>query len=111
MPEMTFRFTTECEMTLAGESYEDVYLRFKDFMHGELSVQDRAQIAVYPPETDQMFFHLDNETTFHEIPYFKGGFSDDIVRYSEGHSLRTVQAPTQATLSQKVQGFIPEFYW
>ena len=29
MATMTFRFTTECELTLTGVSYEDIYLRLK----------------------------------------------------------------------------------
>ncbi len=111
MPTMTFRFTTECEMTLKGDSYEDVYLRFKDFMHGELAVQNQAQLKVYPPESDQMFFHMGEEDDFHEIPRFKGGFSDDIVRHCEGHPLTPGPVTTRAMLSQKVKGFIPDFYW
>lgn len=111
MPAMTFRFTTECEMTLQGDSYEDIYLRFKDFMHGNLSLQHQAQLTVYPPESEQMFFHLGDDSGYHEIPYFKGGFSDDIVRYCGEHPLKPNFAPTQGTLSKKVQSFMPDFYW
>ena len=85
MPAITFRFTTECEMTLSGDSYEDIYLSFKDFMHSKQSMQNAAHVAVYPPESDQIFFHLDGEDKSFEIPYFKGSFSEDIVRYCEGH--------------------------
>lgn len=110
MPAMTFRFTTECEMTLEGDSYEDIYLRFKDFMHGALDVQNKATTAVYPPESDQIFFHLDDEQQFREIPYFKGGFSDDIVRYCEGRALNAKPAFTQSMLAQNVKAY-PEYYW
>lgn len=110
MPTMTFRFTTECEMTLEGESYEDIYLRFKDFMHGTMDVQKKARIMVYPPESEQMFFHLDTETEFHEIPYFKGGFGDDIVRHCEGQSLRSTPIFSTQMLAKNVHAY-PEYYW
>ena len=55
MPSMKFRFTTECEMTLEGESYEDIYLKFKDFQHGDTSIAARAHLEVCPPESDQLF--------------------------------------------------------
>ena len=110
MPAITFRFTTECEMKLEGDSYEDIYLRFKDFMHGSLEVQRKAQIAVYPPESDQIFFHLDDDQRFREIPYFKGGFSDDIVRHCEGHPLKPAPMFSQDMLARNVSAY-PEYYW
>ncbi|WP_317930602.1 hypothetical protein [Halioxenophilus sp. WMMB6] len=76
-----FRFTTECEMTLYGQSYEDIYLQFKDFMHGNLSVAHRADLSVYPPETVQMFFSLEQSNETHEIPLFKGDFRQDIIEH------------------------------
>ena len=39
MATMTFRFATECEMTLSGDSYEEIYLKFKDFQHGKRVIQ------------------------------------------------------------------------
>ena len=110
MPTMTFRFTTECELTLDGDSYETIYLRFKDFMHGVSDVQKKAQVVVYPPESEQMFFQLDNETEFREIPYFKGGFSDDIARYCDGRSLRPATMQSPRMLAKNIHAY-PEYYW
>ena len=81
MTTMTFRFTTEVEMTLSGDSYEDIYLSLKDFMHGKQAAKNPSGISVYPPESDQMFFRLDNGSKSHEIPYFKGDFNEDIGHY------------------------------
>lgn len=78
MPSMTFRFTTECELTLRGASYEDIYLQFKEFMHGDRRVALQHAISVYPPESVQVFFHTDTSATLHEIPHFKGDFKEDI---------------------------------
>jgi hypothetical protein len=78
MPSMTFRFTTECELTLKGGSYEDIYLQFKDFMHGDRRVPLQHAISVYPPESVQVFFHTDHSDTLREIPQFKGDFREDI---------------------------------
>ncbi len=111
MPAITFRFTTECEMTFSGDSYEDIYLSFKDFIHSKQAIQNAPQVAVYPPESDQIFFHLDRDDKSFEIPYFKGAFSEDIVRYCEGHPLKSTPVVTQRVISQRVQSFIPEYYW
>ena len=35
MAKMSFRFTTEVEIELKGDSYEEIYLKLKDMMHGE----------------------------------------------------------------------------
>lgn len=79
MPSMTFRFTTECELTMRGDSYEDIYLQFKEFMHGDRRIALQNAVSVYPPETVQVFFHTDANETLHEIPHFKGDFKEDIV--------------------------------
>lgn len=78
MATMTFRFTTECEMQLQGDTYEDIYLQFKDFMHGDQAVTRRASMRVYPPESVQVFFDLNASGEMHEIPRFKGSFEQDI---------------------------------
>src|SRR5690606_16954536 len=67
MPSMTFRFETECELTMRGDSYEDIYLQFKEFMHGDRRVALQHAISVYPPESVQVFFHTDSSNTLHEI--------------------------------------------
>lgn len=87
MPSMTFRFTTECELTMRGDSYEDIYLQFKEFMHGDRRVALQHAIAVYPPESVQLFFHTDGSDTLHEIPQFKGDFNADIVAHCDAAEL------------------------
>ena len=79
MASMKFRFTTECEMTLHGDSYEDIYLQFKDFIHGNQNVAHRAMLEVFPPESVQVFFNLEDSDEAHEIPQFKGDYRHDIV--------------------------------
>ncbi len=78
MAHMTFRCVTECEMTLHGDSYQDIYLQFKDFQHGAAVMLDRSSFSVCPPETDQVFFKLEGEHGFNEISHFKGNFTEDI---------------------------------
>ena len=65
-------------MTLHGDSYQDIYLQFKDFQHGANVMLDRASFSVCPPETDQLFFKLEGEKAFNEISHFKGDFNEDI---------------------------------
>jgi len=83
MASITFRFTTECEMTLTGKSYEDAYMKFKDFMHGDSKIQDESLLRVCPPESDQLFFSLDQQYKMYEIAYFKGSYTHDIESRSE----------------------------
>ncbi len=111
MPSITFRFTTECEMTLRGDSYESIYLQFKDFMHSQTARADSTHVRVYPPESEQMFFVLDNDDELHEIPSFKGGFRDDILRYCGDRALTHEPSLSMTGLAQRVNGFIPDFYW
>ena len=78
MSNITFRFTTECEMTLTGGSYEEAYLQFKSFMHGDQQVAKEAELLVFPPESVQVFFDLNTGGQRHEISQFKGDFLVDI---------------------------------
>lgn len=87
MPSMTFRFTTECELTMRGDSYEDIYLQFKEFMHGDRRIALQNAISVYPPESVQLFFHTESSEVLHEIPHFKGDFKEDIVARCEAGEL------------------------
>lgn len=80
MAKMTFRFTTECEMELTGNSYEEIYLKFKDFIHGDQSVARDADISVCPPEAVQVFFEVEHTGLRHEIESFKGSYESDIKR-------------------------------
>lgn len=80
MPSMTFRFTTECELTLDGDSYEEVYLRFKDLCHGNAAIAAHPQLEVFPPENSEVLFEIDDQKDFNRIDMFKGDFREDIVR-------------------------------
>lgn len=111
MPSMTFRFATECEMTLEGESYQEMYLQFKDFLHGVTDVQHKSRLFVCPPESDQVFFALDGDTHMTEIPYFKGSFEADIAKRCRGNPLRAVPCAKMPVLSDQVTGLIPDVYW
>jgi hypothetical protein len=65
-------------MELQGDSYEEIYLQFKDFMHGDQNVPLRADMSVCPPESVQVFFDLERTGQLHEISQFKGSYLDDI---------------------------------
>ncbi len=77
MKTMTFRFTTEAEVTLQGDCFEDLYMQFKGFMHHESNALTDAQINIMPPEDSHMFVSLDDEPLF-EIKAVKGDFLRDI---------------------------------
>ncbi len=79
MAKMTFRFTTECEVTIEGNTYEEIYLQFKDMMHGERNIATQgASVKIYPPETDTIYFEVEKQESFNEIDRFKGDFKKDI---------------------------------
>ena len=78
MPSLTFRFNTECEMTIAGDSYEEAYLRFKDFIHGDRRLST-GEVEVCPPEAPTIFFEIDDQTDYSTIEHFKGDFLKDIL--------------------------------
>lgn len=79
MPIMTFRFTTECELTLEAGSYEEAYLKFKDLYHSQSTITHDPLIKIYPPENSTIFFEIDEQSTFSEIPMLKGNFKQDIL--------------------------------
>ena len=87
MASIKFRFTTECEVTVHGASYEEVYLQFKDFMHGNQRILEHSAVQVFPPESVQLFFNLDGDSTLHEIPSFKGDYRQDIVAHCADNEL------------------------
>lgn len=112
MASINFRFTTECEMTLHGTTYEDIYLQFKDFVHGDQRVANRANVSVYPPESVQIYFDLESSGDRHEIPQFKGNYLEDIANRCLLEELQKMPIPmrSQAVSSQpKVNDF--ELYW
>ena len=81
MAKMSFRFTTEVEIELKGDSYEEIYLKMKDMMHGERVISTQPNLKVFPPEDSRMYFGLEGEKELHEIPMFKGDFTEDILRH------------------------------
>ncbi|MGH1371988.1 MAG: hypothetical protein ACRBBW_08140 [Cellvibrionaceae bacterium] len=111
MPSMTFRFTTECEMTLDGDSYQEMYLQFKDFLHGVTEVQGQTEVFVCPPESDQMFFRLDDAKEMTEIPYFKGSFEADIAQRAGDNPLKATMPAKMPLLPSQVTNHIPDVYW
>jgi len=111
MASMTFRFTTECELTLDADSYEEAYLQFKDFMHGQGS-QCATALTVLPPETVQIFFQTDKDSTFHEIDSFKGDFRSDITDRCSAESFGICAVSIQPWQLRSVNlEHIPEVYW
>lgn len=111
MASMTFRFTTECEMTLDAASYEEAYLRFKDFMHGQ-GTDSSSTLNVLPPESVQIFFQTDHEDHFHQIDEFKGDFRADIVdRCGASKLVRTRETPLMWQFKGICIDGIPEVYW
>lgn len=81
MAKMSFRFTTEVEIELKGNSYEEVYLMLKDMMHGERAISMQQGVTIYPPEDSRIFFGMEGEKDLHEIPMFKGDFATDILKH------------------------------
>ena len=81
MAKMSFRFTTEVEIELKGDSYEEIYLMLKDMMHGDRRISSQLNLTVFPPEDSRMYFGMEGEKELHEIPMFKGDFTEDILRH------------------------------
>ena len=82
MPQIKFRFTTECEMTLIGSSYEEIYLKFKDMCHGDQMVAKQNDVRIFPPEDCKIFFEVDDQKEYSQIDMLKGDFKKDIVSNS-----------------------------
>jgi hypothetical protein len=99
MASIKFRFTTECEMTLHGSTYEDIYLQFKDFIHGDQRIANRANIGVFPPESVQVFFDLESSGERHEIPQFKGDYQQDIANRCKQDELERMPIPMRQQAS------------
>ena len=79
MPSIKFRFTTECQVTIESASYEEAYLKFKDFMHDTTPISVDKGLEVCPPENPTIFFEVDDQTDYNTIDNFKGDFITDIV--------------------------------
>ncbi len=80
MPQIKFRFTTECELTLDGDSYEEAYLKFKDLIHGEQKFDTQKNLKIFPPEESTIFFEVGNQQEeYSQINQLKGDFKQDIL--------------------------------
>ncbi|MFW6093995.1 MAG: hypothetical protein ACODAC_08485 [Pseudomonadota bacterium] len=79
MPTLKFRFNTECQMTLSGQSYEEAYLKFKDFIHGDEALSAGDGVEVYPPEDPTVYFEVEEQANYNTIRRFKGDFVEDVV--------------------------------
>ncbi len=79
MPTITFRFTTECELTFEGDSYEESYLRFKDVCQQQTPIINKPFVKIYPPENGQILFEVDEQNTFSDMGMMKGNFKQDIL--------------------------------
>jgi len=75
MASITFRFTTECEITLEGCSHQEAYLRFKDLCQQKKAFNPRnvtppvtpfdgPSCHVYPPEQNTVMFEIDEQNQF-----------------------------------------------
>ena len=88
MPSIKFRFDTECQVTIKGESYEEAYLRFKDFMHGESPISTEKGVEIFPPEDPTIYFEVDDQTDYNTIDNFNGDFVKDILENCS-HDIQT----------------------
>ena len=79
MASIRFRFTTECQLTVESGSYEEAYLRFKDFMHGETPISTQEGLEICPPEDPVVYLEVDDHADYNTIDNFKGDFVKDIV--------------------------------
>lgn len=79
MPSLTFRFTTECELTLNGDSYEEAYLKFKELYETDKAIVATPTLKVYPPESSTIYFEVDEQDTFSQMEGIKGNFQQDIL--------------------------------
>lgn len=82
MPSLTFRFNTECQFKIDGASYEEAYLKFKDFMHGAAPPSAEWSLSVCPPEDPTIYFEVDDQSDYSTIERFKGDFVQDIVHHA-----------------------------
>ena len=100
MASIKFRFTTECEMTVHGANYQDIYLQFKDFIHGDQTVIHRSAVEIFPPESVQMFFALESSGERHEIPSFKGDYQLDIANRCDSEEIARMPIPMRGSKQQ-----------
>jgi len=85
MASITFRFTTECEITLEACSYQEAYLQFKDLCQQKKAFYPRAappldslSCRVYPPEQNTVLFEIDEQDQFSSMT-LQGNYPQDIL--------------------------------
>lgn len=91
MPSMTFRFTTECELTLDGQSYEDIYLKFKDICQSDAPFLQQHQLTLFPPEQSTVLFEVDEQNQFNAME-LKGNFQQDIIENLPENWVRRIRS-------------------
>ncbi len=79
MSAITFRFVTECQMRIEGGSYEEAYMKFKDFMQGHEPMEVGGGLEICPPEEPTVYFEVEEQSDYNTIGTFRGDFVKDIV--------------------------------
>jgi hypothetical protein len=82
MPSITFRYISENEVTLTGNSYEDIYQRFHQYQQGSNQALQETPVKVLEPRGVHVLFSLDKETGFHDIEKLTGSFKADILSHT-----------------------------
>jgi len=100
MASITFRFTTECEITLEGCSYPEAYLQFKDLCQTKEAFNPRLMTPggnlschVYPPEKNIVLFEIDEQDQFSTMT-MQGNYPQDILANLPPNWLMRIDATT-----------------
>jgi len=102
MASITFRFTTECEITLEGCSHQEAYLRFKDLCQQKKAFNPRnvtppvtpfdgPSCHVYPPEENTVMFEIDEQNQFSSMT-MQGNYPQDILANLPANWLTRIDA-------------------
>ncbi len=81
MKTMTFRFTTEAEVTFTGSCYEQMHMQFLAFTHQENNALEGATIQISPPQDSHLFISVDH-SPYKNIDSVKGDFQHDILPHT-----------------------------
>lgn len=103
MASITFRFTTECEITFEGCSHQEAYLQFKDlyqlkkpFNLHKTPSQGKLPHHIYPPSDNVVLFEIDEQDQFNAMT-LQGDYSLDILSNLPDNWLRRIGAPSNTT--------------
>jgi len=97
MVSITFRFMTECEITLKACSHQEAYLQFKDLYHHGKPFHLRASSSsypsqhIYPPLHNAILFEIDEQNQFNTMT-MQGSYSQDILANLPDNWLRRIDA-------------------